>query len=450
MCRRLMTGLLLAGSVWLASSAASAQEVPATAAPQDGVVVVYDAPTTQAAEQPEQADAVLRIAELHRRALQNNPTLVQATRKIAALRARAYQAGLPPNPQVGYSAEEIGDEGGAGLQGAVFSQQLLTGGKLSARKRVYLKAVEQAVQEYELQRRRVENDVDLAAVDVLVARENTRIAEHLASLARQAAEAAEQLYAAQEVGRTDVIQTQIELEQAEAVVDRARFDEAAAWRRLAALIGEPDLSPQPLEDRLDDLVPELDWESVRATLWQQSPEIARAAARIEQARARLAAECAERAPDIDVELGVHYNDASDDTVASVGFGMPLKVFDRNTGNIRAAEHELAAAQQELRRVELELQARLADAFREYEQAKADYRRYRDRILPNAEQALAMIREGYRQGELGLLDLLNAQRTYFQAQKAAENALGKLWKSAISIRGLLVVGALEPIEEWGSP
>ncbi|RMF88672.1 MAG: TolC family protein, partial [Planctomycetota bacterium] len=313
------------------------------------------------------------------------------------------------------------------------------------RKQVYLKAVEQAVQEYELQRRRVENDVDLAVVDVLVARENTRIAEHLASLARQAAEAAEKLYAAQEVGRTDVIRTQIELEQADAAVDDARFEEAAAWRRLAALIGEPDLPPQPLEDRLDEAVPDLDWETVRAQLWRESPEIAKAAAQIEQARARLAAECAERSPDVDLEMGVHYNDATDDTVASVGVTVPLKVYDRNTGRIHAAEHELAIARQELRRIELSLQSRLAEVFRDYEQAKTEYRRYKDEILPRAEQALSMIREGYRQGELGLLDLLSAQRTYFQARRTAENALGDVWKAAIAVQGLLLVGSLEPID-----
>lgn len=59
---------------------------------------------------PDQAagqQATLTLAALEDMALRNNPTLVQARAQIEAARGRARQAGLLPNPLIGYTAEEV-------------------------------------------------------------------------------------------------------------------------------------------------------------------------------------------------------------------------------------------------------------------------------------------------------------------------------------------------------
>src|SRR5262245_37190924 len=49
----------------------------------------------------------LTLEELEQMALQYNPTLGQAARQVEAAQGRAQQAGLWPNPTIGYTGDEI-------------------------------------------------------------------------------------------------------------------------------------------------------------------------------------------------------------------------------------------------------------------------------------------------------------------------------------------------------
>src|SRR5260370_36383105 len=73
----------------------------------------------------------LALADLEHLALQHNPTLAQAALQVEAARGKALQAGLYPNPTVGYAGELIGAKGTAGgFQGGFVQQNILTAGKL--------------------------------------------------------------------------------------------------------------------------------------------------------------------------------------------------------------------------------------------------------------------------------------------------------------------------------
>src|SRR5262249_24627826 len=54
---------------------------------------------------PAAAAGGLTLADLEHMALQGNPTLSQAAAQVEAARGRALQAGLYPNPTVGYEAD---------------------------------------------------------------------------------------------------------------------------------------------------------------------------------------------------------------------------------------------------------------------------------------------------------------------------------------------------------
>jgi outer membrane protein TolC len=63
-------------------------------------------------------------------ASEHNPTLLQASANIEAAQGRALQAGLYPNPTVGYAGERIGAAGTAGeMQGFFIDQTIVTAGK---------------------------------------------------------------------------------------------------------------------------------------------------------------------------------------------------------------------------------------------------------------------------------------------------------------------------------
>src|SRR5260370_20419727 len=73
----------------------------------------------------------LTLADLEQMALHGNPTLAQAAAAVEASRGKALQAGLCPNPTIGYRGENIGIEGSAGeFQGGFVQQTIVTAGKL--------------------------------------------------------------------------------------------------------------------------------------------------------------------------------------------------------------------------------------------------------------------------------------------------------------------------------
>src|SRR5262249_30469104 len=79
--------------------------------------------------------APLSLADLQQIALANSPVLTQAKADMEAAYGRVIQAGLHPNPTVGYEADQVQNgprpTNNAGQQGAFLNQLLKFPGKLS-------------------------------------------------------------------------------------------------------------------------------------------------------------------------------------------------------------------------------------------------------------------------------------------------------------------------------
>ena len=85
-------------------------------------------------------EKLFTLEEAQEIAREKNPTLRQAEAGIKAARAREQQAGLLPNPVVGYSGDEIrGGETGGGKQGFFVEQRIIMGGKLDKARAVFAK-----------------------------------------------------------------------------------------------------------------------------------------------------------------------------------------------------------------------------------------------------------------------------------------------------------------------
>jgi outer membrane protein, heavy metal efflux system len=395
-------------------------------------------------ELPSQREVTrLSLAQLEELALQRNPTLALASRRIEALQGAYLQAGLYPNPTIGYQGDEIGDEGRAGQQGIMVAQRIVTAGKLGWNRAVVSQEIAAAQQRWQMQRYRVISDVRVAAHEVIAAQRTVELSERLVQLGADFQLTAQRLFEAREVSRLDVLQASIEANAAKLRLQRARQTLEGQWQQLAAQAGAADLPLTPIEDDWDQYDPApLAWDETLQRLLQESPEWFQAAVEIERARAEWARQCAASRPDVDLVGSVSYNDGSRDTIAGVGVSIPLQLFDRNQGNIVRARAELSAAHEELQRVELMLHRRLAAVFQEYENAWATVSRYREEILPAAGEALALVGQGYQQGEVGYLELLTVQRTFFQTNLDFVEAFRDFQVSRTQIDNLLLSNALE--------
>ena len=126
-------------------------------------------------------------------------------------------------------------------------------------------------------------------------------------------------------------------------------------------------------------LPELDFATIRDRIMQDSPELAELRFAVDRARWAVQRASAGRVPNVNVQAGVQYDNAAQDTIANVQVSMPIPVFDRNQGAIAQACGELAAAQAALEARELAIQQRLAIALRDYKTARERVARYNDKI-----------------------------------------------------------------------
>ncbi|MEE8452328.1 MAG: TolC family protein, partial [Thermoguttaceae bacterium] len=337
----------------------------------------------------------MTLESLERIALANNPTLVQATARIQAARAHRLQEGLYPNPTLGYLAEEIGNEGSRGQQGGFVRQEIVTAGKLRLRRNVAGHEVVEAEHAYQSQRQRVLADVRAAWYEALVAGQIVQLNRQLSDIADKVVKTAGNLFDAQEVGRVDVLQAEIEVGSTQLKLHEAENRLETTRRQLAIFLGVPDMDLSAMTGRLEDDLPPLDWNDSLQRLKEGSPQLAEARSAVERARCAVARENAERTPNFDVRAAVQYDDAVGDSYASVEIGMPLPIFNRNQGNICRAQAQLLGAKKEVERLDLSLQARLATAFGRYRNAQYDADKYAIDILPKAKTSLDLVRSGYR-------------------------------------------------------
>ena len=367
----------------------------------------------------------LTLAQLEEMAERCNPTLAQAAAQVQAAHGQYVQTGLYPNPVVGYQGNEIGDDRRAGQQGGFIGQEVVTAGKLQLNRDIASQEIRQAEYAWQSQRFRVLTDVRRSFYDVLVAQRTLELSQQLVRIGEEGVKSTEALMKAKEVARVDVLQARIEADSAKIFLEKARNRHAAAWRGLAAVVGDPMMPAAPLVGDLLDGMAQLGWEDTLNRLLAESPQLAGARAGVDRAQAALSRECAGRIPNLDVQAGVQYDNATRDTIAGVQVGIPLPIYNRNQGNIGKAQAELAAAQQEVARVQLSLQQRLALVFEQYATAHHQVEKYHGDILPNAQESLKLVSAGYRQGEFSYLVLLTAQRTYFQTNLAYLDALRDL-------------------------
>ena len=211
------------------------------------------------------------------------------------------------------------------------------------------------------------------------------------------------------------MQAKIEADSAQVLLERARNRHLGRLAESGGRHGGLRYAARPLAGNVQDGMGQLTWEETLSRLWAQSPQLASARAGVARAQAALSRECAGRIPNVDVQTAVQYDNATGYTFASVQVGAPIPVFNRNQGNIRRAQAELIAAQNDVKRTELELQQRLAAAFEQYTNARYQVEKYSKDILPNAQASLKLTTAGYQQGEFSYLSLLTAQRTLLPNQ-----------------------------------
>jgi outer membrane protein, heavy metal efflux system len=399
----------------------------------------------------------LRLEDLERIALQNNPTVAQAESSIRAVEGRRLQAGLLPNPIIGYAGEELSTRAfSLKSEHYIFGeQQIPLGGKLKKSRDIFMQERVQAEADAVAQKQRVLNGVRMLYYEALGAQQLVEVRGQLAKLANEAVGVTGELFNIGQADRPDVLEIEVEARRAQLDLVMAENERDQVWQQLAAVVGNPLLKPAPLSGDLERELPLIEQDQLLATLLRESPEVKRAQAGIERARASFTRAKAEPRPDLYFRGGFGYSNELLETTnpalagqktgpeAFVEVGLRIPLFNRNQGGIAAASAELEIAEREARRVELMLRARAAAAFRIFTNARSVATQYQEQIVPRAQRAYELYLARFKQMAAAYPQVLISQRTLFQVRAEQIRALVDVWQSAVQLRGFLLAGALDP-------
>ena len=393
-------------------------------------------PASQGFREPE---GQLSLAEALRAALENSPRLEAFDWQVRAQEARALQAGLVPNP--GLSVEGENFAGGGDFNGydaaetTVFLGQLVElGGKRAMRHRVAALGRELAGWDYEAARLDVLTETTQRFVAALAAKERLALTNEILRVSEDSLKATRARVRAGAASSIERARSEVVVATIAAQRDRREVEFEGAKRTLA--------SSWAGEVRFDDLTGDLTSLRVVPTLEHvtdalaENPDLARWTTEIAQREAAVDLARARAIPNVTAGLGVrHFNDSNDSALV-FGLEVPLPLFDRNQGARAAAAAEAHRARAVARESRLVLIRALVAAHAEAQGAHGNAQALASTVLPQAKTAYERTRDAYKKGLFRLVDVLDAQRTLFDARTEYVNALQQFHTAAAEVERLV--------------
>jgi cobalt-zinc-cadmium efflux system outer membrane protein len=396
----------------------------------------------------------ITLEELQQMALQNNPTFRQSAANIQAAEGRKKQSGLYPDPTVGYQGEQIrGGSFHGGEQGLFIQQDIVLGGKLSLNRKIFDQELQQAVTEADEQKVRVVTNVRMSCIQALATQQTLELRQNLSKLANDAVETSHQLANVGQADAPDVLESEVEAQQAQLAVTMAEQNQQRVWKALAAVVGNPRLPLMKLEGKLED-TPPVNADELVGKIVNESPAVRIAELGVKRAEAALARAKREPIPDLQLRAGMQQNGEllSDGRLVGLqGFadvGVRIPIFNRNQGNIATAKADAERARREVERVKLVLRERSASVVQNYTFSQAAVDRYKNQMIPRAQKAYEMYTKKYREMAAAYPQVLIAQRTLMQLEVSYTTALETFATSSLSLQSYLLTDGLEAPSQPG--
>lgn len=382
----------------------------------------------------------LTLRDAASRTLERNPTLRAHGYELRAAEARRTQADVRPNPELSLEVEDVlgsGDyRGGRNAQTTLQLSQLIElGGERSARSAIAT-----------AHRSLKQTEADIARVEVLAAvagqfvhvlgdqheltlsRDATRLAEETLALAQRR-------IAAGTASPIEEKRARIQLAKARLLEEHDEHELLVARRKLAAFWGATNATFAALQADLfaRPALPNFDELSARI---QRSPELARWAGENSVRAAEVKLADARRRPDLTAGAGVRQYAGPDEVGFVFQFSLPLPLSDRQQGARTEARALAEKTALETQAAELRLRTALFGLAQELHHADAELTALARDMIPDAEAALQLAREGFERARFSQLELLDAQRTLLELRRERITAAVAYHDLMIEIEKLL--------------
>lgn len=363
----------------------------------------------------------------------SNFTLSAAGKEVDATEGAILQARTIPNPTLATTVEDT-RKATRTTTGQV-SLPIELGGKRSARVTAAERGRDVAQAEFSSIRADLRATVIASFFAVLVAQERVKLASGSADIAKKGAQAAARRVSAGKISPVEETKARVEQANAELELAEATSELQSARQALATLWG--NAVPQFSEAQGDlDTLPSRPASDVLRTELESSPLLLASRLSLERRQAQVGVERSRQYPDITVSLGAKRDNEANRNMAVLGMAIPLPLFDRNQGNLYESIRRADKAQDEYLATQIRLTNDLQQASNQLSVSRASAQTLKNTVLPAAEQAYEAATKGFEAGKFNFLDVLDAQRTLFQARIRYLGVLARTYQSATNIDRIL--------------
>lgn len=380
-----------------------------------------------------EAATKLTLQEALNLALNANPEIAVALREREAIQGIKTQAGVRPNPTISTSIQDTrSDTRQVFLQ---LNQEIELGNKRDARIEVANSFYSKAEAELENKKAEIHANVIAAYYGVLAAQERVNLAKSSLDVANLALDAASKRVKAGKSSPVEETKSKIAESGAKIELNQATSELTSSRKRLTALWG----NSAPVFESADGQVttiPETVALSELDSMLENAPAIKLAKLEVNSREALTKVERSKTTPNITISAGVVNNQELGLNQALLGLTVPIPLFDRNQGNVQEAVSRKYKAEDELVFLKSQLELNLANQYERLKAARQASESLRTEILPGAQSAFEAANKGFSAGKFNFLDVLDAQRTLFQAQSQYIQVLLEAHQAVAEIERIL--------------
>jgi len=380
-----------------------------------------------------QAQRKYSIDQIVELALEKNPSLSSAISSIDNVEGELRSAKAYPNPEVEFSlakGESLEDNSTKTEYGIAVTQPI----EWPLKRHYRRKAAEHAVEVTKFEKEAVRVEIIFTAKQlcylVLLAKKDREIAKQNLDTSRTLLSIIERRVELGESRELDFIKARVETLKIERDLIRTEINLSTVKgilnRFLADSLGEKfdideELRPPSTIYSLNELT---------RSVVDFNPQIKAQKAEITRAGFLLQEQKHLRFPDI--VLQGFYEREIDKTSLGGGIGIQIPLWNLNQGGIQSARAQERRASLDLKLLEIEIGNRLEDQYKNYKIAFDQSKIFSGELLDRANRSLEIAQFSYEQGEIELLDVLDALRTYRDTLREYIQILYEFYISEITL------------------
>jgi cobalt-zinc-cadmium efflux system outer membrane protein len=385
----------------------------------------------------------LTLNQLNQLAIQNNKDLKAAKYNVTLATARLVQAGLWPNPNLNLAdtTDRAFSNQGEYTRSVGFSQAFPIAGRIGRQKDVARVDVAIAMAEIKDAERKLKGEVATGFYVLVITDHRLQQLNSLLSISEKLMRVTHKRYHAAEVSELDANTAKLEYQrllQEKRVLESQRISQIV---QLNQLLGRSPTTPLRVNETIPRSVQLPKLPALQEAAIQQRPDMQATWLNLNRAQAAQQLARAERWADWTIGLGFEQSKLVVDgappqksnRALSLNLSIPLPLLNSNQGRIAEAGAAGTQAHMKLQALKLTIEAEVASNYGLLQSLQRVLQSSQSNSLTLTARNVKLAREAYNNGQISLMEVVQAQRQQNDLQIAYLNTLDQYLQALVKLQ-----------------